>query len=143
VSSALYSKDILRLATSIPHLGRLTDPQGSSERRSPLCGSRISVDVNMDAEGHVLEIGQTVSACALGQASAAIMGQGAVGRSARELGATRDALTAWLSGDGGLPDDWPGLEVFEPALPHVARHGAIRLPFEAVAEAAANALADA
>jgi NifU-like protein involved in Fe-S cluster formation len=143
LSSALYSKDILRLATSIPHLGRLTDPQGSSERRSALCGSRISVDVVTDAEGHVLEIGQTVSACALGQAAAAIMGQGAVGRSAAELSATRDALTAWLSGEGALPEGWPGLEVFEPALPHVARHGAIRLPFEAVAEAATSALADA
>jgi len=143
VASALYSKDILRLATSIPHLGRLTDPQGTSERRSPLCGSRITVDVVMDAGGHILEIGQIVSACALGQASAAIMGQGAVGRSAIDLNAARDALTAWLAGEGALPDGWPGLEVFEPALGHVARHGAIRLPFEAVAEAATNAAADA
>jgi NifU-like protein involved in Fe-S cluster formation len=143
VASALYSKEILRLATSIPHLGRLTDPQGTSERRSPLCGSRITVDVIMDAEGHVLDIGQMVSACALGQASAAIMGQGAVGRSAKELNAARDALSAWLAGEGALPEDWPGLDVFEPALGHIARHGAIRLPFEAVAEAATSALADA
>jgi len=143
VSSALYSKDILRLATSIPHLGRLTDPQGSSERRSPICGSRISVDVVLDADGHIVEIGQMVSACALGQASAAIMGQGAIGRSAKDLCTTRDALIAWLAGEGVVPDDWPGLDVFAPALPHIARHGAILLPFEAVAEAAASALADA
>ena len=97
----------------------------------------------MDAGGHILEIGQIVSACALGQASAAIMGQGAVGRSATDLNAARDALTAWLAGEGALPDGWRGLEVFEPALGHVARHGAIRLPFEAVAEAATNAAADA
>jgi len=143
VSSALYSKDILRLATSIPHLGRLTDPQGSSELRSPICGSRISVDVVLDADGHIVEIGQMVSACALGQASAAIMGQGAIGRTAKDLSTTRDALIAWLAGEGVVPDDWPGLDVFAPALPHIARHGAIRLPFEAVAEAAASALADA
>lgn len=143
MASALYSKDILRLATSIPHLGRLAEPQGTSERRSPICGSHITVDVIMDAEGHVLDIGQMVSACALGQASAAIMGQGAVGRSATDLNWARDALAAWLAGEGALPKGWPDLEVFEPALGHAARHGAIRLPFEAVAEAATSALADA
>ena len=143
MASAIYSKDILRLATSIPHLGRLAEAQGTSERRSPICGSRITVDVIMDAEGHILDIGQLVSACALGQASAAIMGQGAVGRSAEELNAARNALTAWLAGEGARPEGWPGLDVFEPALGHVARHAAIKLPFEAVAEAATNALADA
>ncbi len=143
MASALYSKDILRLATSIPHLGRLAEPQGTSERRSPVCGSRITVDVVMDAEGHILDIGQMVSACALGQASAAIMGQGAVGRSATDLNWARDALAAWLAGEGALPEGWPDLEVFEPALGHAARHGAIRLPFEDVAEAATNATADA
>jgi len=97
----------------------------------------------LDADGHIVEIGQMVSACALGQASAAIMGQGAIGRSAKDLCTTRDALIAWLAGEGVVPDDWPGLDVFAPALPHIARHGAILLPFEAVAEAAASALADA
>lgn len=143
MASALYSKDILRLATSIPHLGRLAEPEGTSERRSPVCGSRITVDVIVDAEGHILEIGQMVSACALGQASAAIMGQYAVGRTLKELNEARDALSAWLAGEGAMPEGWPGLEVFEPALTHTARHGAIRLPFEAVAEAATSALAHA
>ena len=143
MASALYSKDILRLATSIPHLGRLAEPQGTSERRSPVCGSRITVDVIVDAEGHILEIGQMVSACALGQASAAIMGQYAVGRTLKELNEARDALSAWLAGEGAMPEGWPCLEVFEPALTHTARHGAIRLPFEAVAEAATSALAHA
>lgn len=98
------------------------------------------MDVRLDAAGKVLEIGQTVSACALGQASAAVMAQGAIGRSAVDLVAVRDALTAWLAGDAPLPENWPSLGVFEPALSHLARHGAIRLPFEAVAEAAERAL---
>jgi NifU-like protein involved in Fe-S cluster formation len=141
VASALYSKEILRLATSIPHLGRLSHPQGSSERRSPLCGSRIAVDVVLDADGQILEIGQVVSACALGQASAAVMGQTAIGRTLPDLMTARDALTDWLAGEGEQPSGWPGLDVFTPALAHVARHGAIRLPFEAVAEAVSRAVA--
>ena len=44
-------------------------------RRSPICGSRVTVDVNLDAEGRVAEIGMLVRACALGQASAALLKQ--------------------------------------------------------------------
>ncbi len=94
----------------------------------------------MDGEGRIADLGQEVRACALGQASAALMGEHAIGRSAAELADARDALTAFLAGDRDDPGGWPGLELFVPALPHKARHPSIRLAFEAVAEAAAQAL---
>ncbi len=137
--SALYNAKILRLATSIPHQQRLADPQATVEKRSPVCGSRVTVDVAVDDRGRVAALGQEVRACALGQASAALMGEHAIGRSPAELAAARDALTAFLAGERDDPGDWPGLEVFAPARPHGARHASIRLAFEAVAEAAANA----
>jgi NifU-like protein involved in Fe-S cluster formation len=84
-----------------------------------------------------------VRACALGQASASLMGAHAIGRSIAELEAARDALTGFLAGECDDPGDWPGLEVFLPARPHSARHPSIRLAFEAVAEAAARAAAHA
>lgn len=143
MASALYTTEILRLATSIPFLGRLEVPQGTSERKSPVCGSRIVVDVTLDGSGRVESLGQTVSACALGQASAALMGQGAIGKSVAELEAASVALAAWLDGTGHMPLQWDGMEVFQPALTYTARHGAIRLPFEAVAEAASKAAAHA
>jgi NifU-like protein involved in Fe-S cluster formation len=79
-----------------------------------------------------------VRACALGQASSALMAGHAIGRTPEELAAARDGLTAWLAGEGERPD-WPGLEVLTPALAHSARHPSIRLAFEAAAEAAAEA----
>jgi NifU-like protein involved in Fe-S cluster formation len=136
MSAALYNSTILRLATSIPHQQRLSEAQASAERRSPICGSRVIVDVRLDAEGRVAELGQEVRACALGQASAALMGEHAIGRSLDELDAARDALTRFLAGERDNPGDWPGLDVFAPARPHSARHPSIRLAFEAVAEAA-------
>jgi NifU-like protein involved in Fe-S cluster formation len=139
MSAALYNSSILRLATSIPHQIRLPDAQGTAERRSPICGSRVTVDVRVDEAGRVIEIGQEVRACALGQASASLMASHAVGRSLGELVAARDALTDFLAGRRIDPGDWPGLEIFEPARPHAARHPSIRLAFEAVAEAAAQA----
>jgi NifU-like protein involved in Fe-S cluster formation len=80
-----------------------------------------------------------VRACALGQASAALMEAHAVGRSLAELETARDDLTAWLAGERATPPDWPGLDLFTPALEHRGRHAAIRLAFEAVAEAARKA----
>jgi len=139
VPSILYSRDILRLAASIPHLGRLEHPQASAEKSSPVCGSRVAVDVALDGEGRVAALGQEVKACALGQASAALMAAHAVGRTGAELEQARDSLGAYLAGQSEGPGDWPGLEIFAEARRVPARHASILLAFDAAAEAAAKA----
>jgi NifU-like protein involved in Fe-S cluster formation len=141
VKSVLYNRDILRLAASVPHQRRLDRPQASVEKRSPLCGSRIAVDVVLDSDGRVADLGQEVKACALGQAAASLMGANAIGRSQPELDRARQELAAFLDGRREDPGDWPGLELFRLARPHKARHASILLAFEAVAEAAATASA--
>jgi len=135
----IYTRDLLRLAASVPDDRRLANPGASVERRSVVCGSRVTVDLTLDANGRVRDLGLEVRACALGQASSSLMAAHAIGRSPAELAAARDDLAAWL---GGRQDDsgaWPGLEALAPARPHISRHPAILLPFEAVAEAAALA----
>jgi NifU-like protein involved in Fe-S cluster formation len=139
VTTALYNRDILRLAASIPHQRRLEHPQASVEKRSPTCGSRIAIDVIMDNKGRVAELGQEVKACALGQASASLMGAHALGRSSTELAYARDALAAFLDGRNDDPGDWPGLDLFRPARAYKARHPSILLAFDAAAEAARQA----
>lgn len=139
MNAPLYDTALLRLATTIPHLGRLPDPQGSADRRSPVCGSRVIADVMLDGAGRVAALGLDVSACALGQASANLMASHAIGRTPEELAEARDALASWLAGELEKPGDWPGLDQLARALPHTARHAAIRLPFEAAAEAASKA----
>jgi NifU-like protein involved in Fe-S cluster formation len=139
VSAPLYTRDILRLAAAIPHLGRLAGAEASVETRAPVCGSSIIVDVALDAEGRVVALGQEVKACAFGQASAALMGGHALGRSPAELAEARDALAAWLAGERDDAGDWPGLDMLAPARRLSARHGAILLPFKAIAEASAMA----
>ena len=46
MSATLYNAEILRLAASIPHNERLAAPMATAERRSPICGSRVTVDVS-------------------------------------------------------------------------------------------------
>lgn len=135
MNAPLYNTRILRLAAETAGFARLAAPMASAERRSSVCGSRIALDLSMDAKGRVSALGMEVRACALGQASAALFARHATGCDRAELIAARDALTRWLAGEGPVPE-WPGLEIFEPALPHSARHPSIRLAFEAAVEAA-------
>ena len=137
MSAPLYNTEILRLAASIPHHERLGDPMGSAEKRSPICGSRVTIDINL-IDGRVSEVGLLVRACALGQASAALLAINVAGKTPQEIARARDQLTAWLAGEGVAPD-WPDVDLLAPALPVTARHPSIRLAFEAAADAAANA----
>lgn len=139
MSDALYNIQILRLAASIPYAERLADPQASVRRVSPICGSRVTVDLDLGGDGRVARFGQEVRACALGQASAALLGNEILGRSLPEIAAARDALAAFLKGDAAEPGDWPGLALFAPARPHKGRHGSILLAFQAAADAAEQA----
>lgn len=114
----------------------------SVEKRSLVCGSRVLVDIVTDAEGKVTELGQEVNACALGQASASLMGSHVSGCKAPEIAEARDALAQYLKGERDEPGDWPGLSIFADARRFPARHAAILLAFEAAAEAAFLATAD-
>jgi NifU-like protein involved in Fe-S cluster formation len=122
----LYSDRLLALAADIPRLGRLERPQGTGRRRSPTCGSTVSVEVRVE-EGR---------ACALGQAAAAVVGAAAVGRTAGELRQGRDGLRAMLkAGAPPPPAPWSGFEALLPARDHPNRHASILLAIEAAIEA--------
>lgn len=131
----LYSGRILALAADIPHLGRLSAPQGTARRRSPLCGSVVTADVVLQ-DGRVVEFAQDVKACALGQAAAAVVGAAAAGRNLAEVSAARAALRAMLR-DGAPPPAPPfdGFEVLIPARDYKNRHASILLAIEALEEA--------
>ncbi len=132
----LYSSRILALAADIPHQARLEAAQASVRRRSPLCGSTVTVDLDME-NGRVIRFGQDVKACALGQAAAAVLGQVVLGRSTEELACARDQLRAMLTEGGPVPDaPFEGYEVLSPARDYRNRHASILLAIEAAAEAA-------
>lgn len=131
----LYSGRILALAGDIPRLGRLDSPGASVKRRSPLCGSTVTVDLDV-ADGVVSDYAQDVKACALGQAAASVVGANVVGCTRAEVEAARDALLAMLKEDGPTPPaPFQELEVLRPARDYKNRHASIMLALEATAEA--------
>lgn len=138
----LYSQRILALAADIPHLGRLEAPDATATKRSPLCGSTVTVDLKLE-EGRIIAYGQEVRACALGQASAAVSGAQIVGRTRMEVEQARDALRAMLKSGGPVPDaPFDGFEVLEPARDYKNRHASILLTLDATLDAFDAALAE-
>lgn len=131
----LYSGRILELAADIPHAGRLPAPEASVRRRAPQCGSTVTVDVVVE-DGRIAAFAQDVRACALGQASAAILGAHVIGQDRATLAALRDQVQAMLAADGPVPaHPFEGYEVLLPARAFRNRHASILLALEAVVEA--------
>lgn len=127
----LYSQRILALAAEIPHIGRLDAPQGSAMKRSPLCGSTVTVDVFMDGD-RVDDFAQDVKACALGQSSASVLGAEVIGRTRAEIETARDELKAMLKTEGAVPGAPFGeLEALLPAKDYKNRHASILLAWDA------------
>lgn len=131
----LYSGQILALAADIPHSGRLEAPDASVKKRSPLCGSTVTVDVRVK-DGRISEFAQNVKACALGQAAAAVTGAAVVGLTLQDVETARDALTSMLKSDGPVPSaPFDDFEVLLPAREFRNRHASILLAIEATVDA--------
>lgn len=133
-STKLYSPALLGLATGLADFPLTDDLPLKAEARSRSCGSVIALGLALDEAANISRIGMQVSACAIGQASAALLAQGAAGREAEAITAATAGLEAWLAGEGVLPD-WPGIDALAPARDHPGRHGALLLPWTAACAA--------
>ena len=135
----LYSARILALAADIPHHGRLEGAQASVKKRSPLCGSTVTVDLDLQ-DGRVSRFGQEVKTCALGQAAASVLGGAVLGRTPDELERLARELEAMLKAAGPVPTPpFDGYEALTPAREFRNRHASILLAAQATAEAARKA----
>lgn len=139
MNAPLYTPEILRLAASLPEPRALAAVHGSAERRSPTCGSTVAVEIALDGDGRIAALSQRVRACAFGQASAALLDRSALGRCEAEVQAAAEAFEGWLAGGRADAGFWPGIEALAPARSRRSRHGAMLLPFRALAAAFASA----
>lgn len=134
--SDLYSEKILEIAANQPIPGRLANPGASARRVSRVCGSSIEVDVAL-TDGVISGYGHTISACALGQTSAAIVAARIVGTPAEELRLVRTQMYAMLKANGAPPvgERWADLKYLEPVREYRPRHTSTLLVFDAVVDA--------
>ena len=130
----VYNAKILGFAGNIGRIGRLAKPDASATAHSKLCGSTVTVDLAVK-DGVVTDFAHEVKACALGQASSAIMAEHVVGASADELRATREAMRRMLKENGPPPQGrFSDLKYLEPVRDYKARHASTMLTFDAVVD---------
>lgn len=133
--SDLYSNRILEIAGAARPMARLDAPDGTARKVSRVCGSAVEVDLKLDA-GKVVAYGAAISACALGQTSAAIVAEHIIGETPEDLRRLRETMVAMLRADGPPPvGRWADLKYLEPVRAFPARHASTLLVFDAVVEA--------
>lgn len=131
----VYNAKILGFAGNIGRIGRLENPNATARAHSKLCGSTVTVDLEMK-DGIVTDFAHEVKACALGQASSSIMARHVVGASASELRAVRETMLKMLTQNGPPPEGrFSELKYLEPVRDYKARHASTMLTFDAVVEA--------
>lgn len=136
-SAKLYTPEVLALAVDLANYPLNDTFDHFAEARSATCGGAIKAGIHCDISGFVSGVGISVSACAIGQAAAAIFARSAMGLTTNALTAQLEGIENWLDNQGDLPD----IESFDlllPAKSYPARHGTILLPWRAAKRALSN-----
>lgn len=133
----LYTPGVLALAVTLADFPLQPTHDYRADARSPTCGSTITVGIDCDRRGWITALGVSVSACAIGQASAAIMAENITGCNQAWLQTQHDQMESWLANRSTIPQI-PSFDLLEKAKDYPARHGAILLPWRAALAALSN-----
>lgn len=115
--------------------GRLAHPHGSATVDNPLCGDRVTIDVELGPRRKVACVGHVVRGCVLCEAAAVLIAEQAPERGLEELLRAGAGVNAALRDGASFP--WPELDMFAPVRGVRSRHRCVGLPFEALAAALA------
>jgi NifU-like protein involved in Fe-S cluster formation len=137
-AARLYTPQLLGLATQLAAYPLEGEFAHQHEGRSKTCGSTVAIGLDLDEGGRIARIGLGVIACAIGQASAAIMGAGILGKSLEDMRDIDRAISVWLEHGNVLPE-WHGFSALEPAREHHGRHAALCLPWKCALAALSKA----
>ncbi len=131
----LYTNNILALASTIPITTRLEHPDISVTKRTAICGSSITLDLNIE-KAKITEVGLDIKACALGQASACIFTTHAIGTDIDTILELRENLKTFLKmGKFLIKEPFTRYRYFEPAQKVPYRHDSVLLVLDASIEA--------
>lgn len=131
----IYNQKILEFAGNITRAGVIADADATSEKHSKLCGSKVRVHLKLDGSV-VTDFSHEVRACALGQASSAVMALHVVGATAGELRQARlDMLAMLKDGGEGPVGRFEDMRYLKPVKDYKARHASTMLTFDAVVDA--------
>lgn len=136
-AARLYTPDLLALAIELADYPLVPNLPHVGEARSRSCGSRLRLVCSLRSDGTIERLGLEVTACAVGQAAAAIFAAEAAGKSLADIQRALTGIEAWLESSDAVPA-WPRIDRLSAARAFPGRHGAILLPWKAAVEALSN-----
>jgi nitrogen fixation NifU-like protein len=103
----LYQEVILDHSRHPRHYGAMDHASHKAEGYNPLCGDRVTVYLQLDADGRVADIKFEGKGCAISQASASMMVDMLKGRTQAEAEKLMQGFLHLVKGEdaGGLSDD--------------------------------------
>ena len=127
-AAALYSPEVLGLATALAAFPLSDDLPLRGSARAPVCGSTIELGMELDSEGRIERLGLKAHACAIGQATAALFARSAAGQDRGSIAATLEHLTSWLDDPAAALPNWPGIEAIAAARASAVRWSSVTIP---------------
>jgi nitrogen fixation protein NifU and related proteins len=136
MSETLYNQAIIEAGKDKSLTGRLDHPDATATADNPLCGDRVTLDLEAQ-NGTIKALTHTTRGCLLTKAAAALLARHAQGRPLAEAQALQRAAKAYLEGESDEPP-FPELAVMAPVKAVKSRHDCVTIAFDALAEAAAD-----
>jgi nitrogen fixation NifU-like protein len=112
-TNQMYQTLIIEHDRSPRNYKRLDAPTHHAEGRNPLCGDEVSLDLQLDAEGRIVDVGFEGHGCAVSKASSSMMTTAIKGKTVPEALALFDQFHAMLTGQPGDRDALGKLVAFE------------------------------
>ena len=99
----LYGERILDHYRSPRHRVSVPDPDVAAEEYNPFCGDRVLLQLKLDDEGRVVQVGAQSEGCSIIQATASMMAEVLQGKKLSELVDLAQLFRAMMQGKS-LPD---------------------------------------
>lgn len=137
MTETLYNQAIIEAGKAKAHTGRLENPDATATADNPLCGDRVTLDLEAE-NGIITNLTHTTRGCLLTKAAAALLARHSRGLPLSEARALQQAAKAYLEGETDEPP-FAELAVMAPVKAVKSRHDCVTIAFDALAEAAADA----
>ena len=131
----LYHKTIIEWSKRTEHTAPLEKADCEGTANNPLCGDRVSVEINI--KGEIIEsMAHQVRGCLLCKASSAYLASIAKGLTLDKVEEIRRDLNKALRTVNGDLAGFPEIHrMFYPVQSHKSRHSCVLLPYDAVIDA--------
>jgi nitrogen fixation NifU-like protein len=95
----LYQEVILDHSKHPRNFRKIENPSREAKGHNPLCGDRITLQLVMDENGVIRDVGFQGAGCAISTASASMMTEALKGKSASEVDAIFNAFHSLVTGE--------------------------------------------